>query len=51
MVHRAKSAAGIEKMGILGYYKMTSKVNMMCDITLTSLHSDLSVMCDVKTRS
>ena len=28
----------LKKMGILGYVKMTSKADMMCDITLTSLH-------------
>ena len=41
----------LEKIGILDYGKMTSILDVMHDITLTSLHSSPSVMCDAKTWS
>ena len=34
----------LEKMSILDHKKMTSKADVMCDIMLTSLHPNTSVM-------
>ena len=41
----------LKKIGILDYEKTTSKLDVMRDITPTSLHSSPSVMRDVKTWS